>query len=104
MPFPFVAAAAVGGSLLNYFQGRSNTNKTIAANREAAELEWQRSRQAWSESNAYNAPEAQMERLRQAGLNPNLVYGQGGATGNVVSAQQPKYNAPNYQYNYPAPV
>ena len=30
-------------------------------------------------NNAYNDPSAQMERLKQAGLNPNLVYG-GGAT------------------------
>jgi len=31
----------------------------------------------WNRQNAYNSPAAQMERLRQAGLNPNLVYGHG---------------------------
>ncbi|QXP44161.1 MAG: DNA pilot protein [Arizlama microvirus] len=30
----------------------------------------------WKEQTAYNAPEAQMQRLKAAGLNPNLVYGQ----------------------------
>lgn len=30
--------------------------------------------------NEYNSPAAQMARLRAAGLNPNLVYGSGGAT------------------------
>lgn len=29
----------------------------------------------WDKTNAYNDPKAQMERLRNAGLNPNLVYG-----------------------------
>jgi hypothetical protein len=29
----------------------------------------------WDRTNAYNHPSQQMERLRAAGLNPNLVYG-----------------------------
>lgn len=31
----------------------------------------------WEREAAYNSPEEQMNRLRQAGLNPNLVYGKG---------------------------
>lgn len=31
----------------------------------------------WNAQNEYNSPAAQMERLRAAGLNPNLVYGHG---------------------------
>lgn len=44
--------------------------------------------------NEYNAPVNQMARLQEAGLNPNLVYGNGGST--VVSANGsiPKYNMP----------
>nr|AXH75631.1 MAG: DNA pilot protein [Microviridae sp.] len=34
----------------------------------------------WNMQNQYNSPAAQMERLKAAGLNPNLVYGDGGAT------------------------
>lgn len=34
----------------------------------------------WQEENAYNDPSAQMERLKNAGLNPNLVYGSGATT------------------------
>lgn len=30
----------------------------------------------WNMQNAYNSPKAQMARLKEAGLNPNLVYGQ----------------------------
>lgn len=39
---------------------------------------------------AYNSPEAQMQRFKDAGLNPNLIYGQGSpgnVTGTAPSAQ-----------------
>jgi hypothetical protein len=41
----------------------------------------------WNRQNAYNTPRMQMQRLRDAGLNPALMYGQG-TTGNAVN--QPK--------------
>jgi len=31
----------------------------------------------WATQNQYNSPAAQMQRLKEAGLNPNLVYGNG---------------------------
>lgn len=31
----------------------------------------------WHQQNAYNSPQAQMARFKEAGLNPNLIYGQG---------------------------
>jgi hypothetical protein len=39
----------------------------------------------WEKQNAYNDPSQQMARLKQAGLNPHLVYGQSaaGAAGNA---------------------
>lgn len=33
----------------------------------------------WNKANAYNTPMKQMERFKQAGLNPHLIYGQGNA-------------------------
>lgn len=41
--------------------------------------EWSRwdAKADWEREAAYNSPEEQMNRLRQAGLNPNLVYGKG---------------------------
>jgi len=40
--------------------------------------------QLWDRQNAYNTPQAQMERLQAAGLNPRLIYGGGSAnTGNA---------------------
>lgn len=39
----------------------------------------------WDKQNAYNTPASQMQRLKEAGLNPNLVYGNGAdATSNSM--------------------
>jgi len=43
-----------------------------------------------NKQNEYNSPEAQMQRFRQAGLNPALIYSQGNA-GNMASAN---YSSP----------
>lgn len=56
---------------------------------EKREIEWQKAKYAlqrkdnladWDRVNEYNHPKQQMERLRQAGLNPHLVYGKGADT------------------------
>lgn len=49
------------------------------------------SKQMWEYQNAYNTPEKQMQRLKDAGLNPALMYGQG-TTGNAQGAPQAQYN------------
>lgn len=46
----------------------------------------------WNRQNEYNSPAAQMKRFSEAGLNPNLIYGQGNA-GNASSA--PEMVTPN---------
>lgn len=57
----------------------------------------------WHMQNAYNDPSAQMERLIAAGLNPNLMYGQG-TVGNssgdprAASVQQPKFETPHVDF------
>lgn len=43
--------------------------------------------QNWYDQQEYNSPSKQMERLRNAGLNPNLVYGQ--SSGNVAGNTSP---------------
>lgn len=53
---------------------------------------------AWDRQTNYNHPSQQMARLREAGLNPNLVYGQGaqGATG-TANASIHQRNPYSYQ-------
>ena len=86
-----LAAGIVGGAgLLGSALGSHSQSKTNRAQKELAELEFQRNKEMWNLQNKYNHPIEQMSRLKQAGLNPNLVYGSG-AVGNTTS------NAPNYK-------
>lgn len=59
-------------------------NNDVAYNRQQELLKFQLD---------YNSPTAQMDRFKQAGLNPNLVYGQG-SPGNMQSAPEPPKPAP----------
>lgn len=79
MPLSSILGSAlvsgIGGLLGNLVTGASQqeTNKTnlkIARETNAANY------RLWQENNLYNTPAAQMSRLRAAGLNPNMVYGQ----------------------------
>lgn len=55
----------------------------------------------WNMNNSYNSPQAQMARLQEAGLNPNLVYGNGAtatssSAPNVPNAMAYKPSAPQF--------
>lgn len=95
------AIIAGGASLLGSALGFGSQKKTNKANMELAKYqnEWQtqenekayqRNLQMWNLQNEYNSPTQQMARLRTAGLNPNLVYGNG-AVGNTTG------NYPQYE-------
>lgn len=79
---------AVGGIAGSVIQNRGQ--RKLANDAQAYELDM------WNRSNEYNSPEAQMARLKQAGLNPNLVYGSGNVSGQS-SSPAPKAHVPNYQ-------
>lgn len=85
-------------TIAKFFSNRKTnaTNLQIAretnqANRELAEYQAQFNERMWHQQNEYNSPSAQLERYAQAGLNPNLVYGQG-TPGNA--GDYPKYERP----------
>lgn len=99
---------AAGGFLGSIFNGTmgylgqkqaNETNLRIAretneANRQLAQYEWNKNLEMWNLQNMYNSPASQMQRFKQAGLNPNLIYGQGNA-GNATTL--PRYSAPTMQ-------
>lgn len=64
--------ASIGGSLAQ--------NQTNQAQMFYNDLQYQRQRKDalsdWNMQNEYNSPKAQMARFKDAGLNPNLIYGQ----------------------------
>lgn len=67
-----------GGLLDNYHSSTSGQSQQDDANAKAM--------QSWQLANDYNHPIQQMQRLKAAGLNPNLVYGSGSVAGNTTSA------------------
>jgi len=79
------------------FQIKQNQEERAWSN-EMFEKQNKRDTDFWNMQNAYNDPSAQMQRLKDAGLNPNLVYGTGAdATAGPIathSAPSPRTEAP----------
>lgn len=55
----------------------------------------------WNMQNEYNLPANQMQRFKDAGLNPNLIYGQTNQAGPISTAdfKQPQTGAPQFRSN-----
>ena len=95
-------AIAAGANWLtnqyNAWQTRRNNKQAQKYAKEAYMWERNASVNDWHRDNAYNHPEQQMARLRQAGLNPHLVYGKGADTqaamSKSASAKPSRPNAP----------
>lgn len=99
IPLAISAATSLANAFMQKKTAESNTDKTIRANKQMAQFQYSKDLEMWNRQNEYNTPEAQMLRYKEAGLNPNLIYGQG-SSGNATV--MPKYNAPTLQYNYKA--
>ena len=80
---PLVGAAiatgvgAIGSQIIGGAQRRKQYGRQRQFNRQMADLEWKRNLEMWHKQNQYNHPSEQMKRFMDAGLNPNLIYGQG---------------------------
>lgn len=89
-----LGSAAIGdiGSLIS--SGKANENAIYMQriqnnfNKQQATTSWKRAVDMWNRQNVYNSPKEQMNRLLQANLNPNLMYGQG-SVGNASSSPSP---------------
>ncbi|AXH75683.1 MAG: DNA pilot protein [Microviridae sp.] len=96
MPFPYAALA----------EGIVNTGSaalTNSANSRYATMQYNIERKDaladWERVNNYNKPSAQMQRYKEAGLNPNLIYGQGNE-GQAIHSPQTK----NVNFKAPEPI
>ena len=87
MPFPVVAAIGAGAALAS---AGANAAATAGRNRKARQ--WQLDQ--WKRETKYNAPKNQRQRIIEAGLNPNMLYGSGGPQ-NTAQAQNINPETPN---------
>lgn len=90
---------SAGGSVLSGLLGSHSQSQTNKTNLELAkyqnswnEMMYERNLQdqikLWNMQNEYNSPSEQMSRFLEAGLNPNLIYGQG-SPGNASGLNAP---------------
>lgn len=104
MPIPagIAAGIGVGTTLYNAFsQGKQNRDSRKFSER-MYDRQFEDNQQLWHQQNAYNDPSAQMSRLKNAGLNPMLMYGGGAGAGGAGQAggidtpdiQPPQFRAP----------
>lgn len=91
-PLTMIALASAGmnsgGNVLNNFLQRKADKENIAAqnkyNLELAKYNQDRNIELWKMQNAYNAPAMQMQRFKDAGLNPNMIYNRSNEGGNIT--------------------
>lgn len=90
------ATAAIAGAAIsamgNYAGEVAKGKRQWKYQQKAMDKQQQMNLEAWHMQNAYNTPQAQMERLQAAGLNPRLVYGSGASGGQSAPMEVP--NAP----------
>lgn len=97
MPLPLIPLIGAGASILGNVLNVGSQKQT-----NEAQLDWSREQFAkqreyaladWEMNNQYNSPAEQMKRLKAAGLNPNLVYGNGATTtaGPIRSTESQAY-------------
>lgn len=80
MPFDY-------GNLVNGGFGLIGSGLNYLFNKKLAAQQNQYNIDMWKMQADYNSPQAQMQRFQEAGLNPNLIYGQG-SNGNMTSAPE----------------
>lgn len=113
MPLPAAAAAGMSpglgaaisggsnliGSGLNALLQAQQNRKSRTFARGMYEMQRDDNIRFWRMQNAYNDPAMQMERLKNAGLNPALVYGQNasGASGAAGSINSPSAHRPDFK-------
>lgn len=93
VPFSNIATALIGagasllGSAISGAFNLGSNNKSFKQSKELMQLQNSMNLENWNRNNAYNSPSEQIKRLRSAGINPDLFYGNG-ANG-IVPAESP---------------
>lgn len=86
MPPDYLGSAALGAGVSGLF-GIAGSAINYAFQKKLAAQQNQYNLDMWRMQADYNSPQAQMQRFQEAGLNPNLIYGQG-SNGNMSQAPQ----------------
>lgn len=100
--FGTFAASAGGGAILSGATGLlgsiGSANSAYHRSKKLMDKRFQMDKQMWDYQNAYNTPSQQMARMKKAGLNPALMYGQGN-TGNASQMPSTQFQELNPYMN-----
>lgn len=88
-------ATQTGANMVSNLQGGLIN---LAVNKRLANQAYEKELEMWNRANVYNSPVEQMKRLKEAGLNPNLVYGSGAGQSQAVNL--PKYQRADANFNF----
>lgn len=99
------AGASLIGGAVNNAANYKAVREQNKGNFELAKYQYDRNVDLWNMNNAYNTPSSQMERYQAAGLNPNLIYGNGSSSSGNASAPASSPSAhgmvrPNYDSSF----
>ena len=95
-------SSAGGGAAISAVAGLAGSigsgRKAYHRSKKLMDKQFAMDKSMYDYQNKYNLPSAQMDRLKSAGLNPALMYGQG-TTGNASGAPQTKFTQLNPYMN-----
>lgn len=90
---PLIAAgASVASQAINAGSQSATNQSQLSYSREMYEKQRADALADWNMQNQYNSPKEQMTRFKEAGLNPNLIYGQMSNSPVVRSSSPQSYN------------
>jgi hypothetical protein len=104
LPSLIAGATAVGGTVLDSISTNRQNRRSLEFSERMYDKQYRDNINFWNMQNEYNTPQAQMERLRSAGLNPNLIYGKGAGAANTADSiktpdvKQAQFNKPDMSY------
>ncbi len=96
------AIGSIIGSIGQKRRDRLNQQRQHEYNKELAQFSFDKNKEMWDLQNQYNIPKAQMQRLKDAGINPHMAYAKG--TPQNVSGAGPTYNQETTDQTLPTAI
>lgn len=89
--------AIAGATLGSALGGQADNRQAWKYSKKTADYQNAQQLAFWNLNNDYNSPVSVMQRLEEAGLNPNLVYNNGGSS---YQATMPTAGKASFQYSH----
>lgn len=102
-----VGSTGFGTALVGGYNAGMGIFQNMLTNRyqkQASETAWQRELELYHYNNWYNSPAQQMQRYRDAGLNPALMYGLGPGTASGNATATPRYQKPDLKMKFDSDI